>query len=141
MSGIFNDRQRAIMEKALAVKEKMLDTYDRSNLSGTSISDDSARIGIELADSLERNVERTIKLELQKMKIDVDKANGASLANIFTDLHKLRMEERRRLSDEEFEETTTFNDQVFDEDLLPGELVEGDDDIDLDRYRSGKHEL
>lgn len=141
MSGIFNDRQRAIMEKALAVKEKMLDTYDKKNLSGESISDDSARIGIELADSLERNVERTIKLELQKMKIDVDKANGASLANIFTDLHKLRMEERRRLSDEEFEETTTFNDQVFDEDLLPGELVEGDDDIDLDKYRSGKHEI
>lgn len=143
MSNVFNERQQALMDTALDIKAKMLSKYDKSHLSGESISDDSIENGIALADAVERSIERNVKLNLLKEKIEVERKNGASLADAFVQLHKMRLEETQARTYEEVMEDTELKEldpELIGGALQEGELITGEDAMDYDKFRAVHYE-
>lgn len=130
---VLNDRHQALMEKTLRFKEEFLDAY--VNKMRGNVNEEVIDSFVKLADSLENNITKTAKLELMREKNDIDRANGAGMADVF------RMLQERKIRRHQ-EETSRSEDDIeykpVGMELTKGETLQGEDQMDYDNYTKEK---
>lgn len=126
---VLNDRHQALMEKTLRFKEEFLDAY--VNKMKGNVNEDVIDSFVKLADSLENNITKTAKLELMREKNDIDRANGAGMADVFKMLQERKV---RQYQEAQARKEEDIEYKPVGMELSKGEIIKGEDQMDYDNY-------